>query len=322
MANAFIDKLSRSDRRLLVRLLRDTFPDSERSDENLTTLAAALWQVRDKDTLVELKERGLDLRGYSSELEAYARPLVNPPRTGFRSTGPGTGVRYYLAEAEHARKPPLRGLPDPFVGRLGMVRVSLPERRPRTIHTAIGTVDPKDHLIASVAQARAKVPRGVDVERVDLITPPRQSARIGAISVLLIYSDAGAGLPSCYMLEAGTAMGETKVVYWGPAFDELITRFCGYQPTPFSDKDNRYVGSLTLAGDSPKHLRVQASRNLHRSGDLGDATNFGPHYMEVNVKFTEHRTGSLDLIWPGLLTAEAASLVLLRKPTIDRRNNT
>lgn len=321
MANAFIDKLSRSDRRLLVRLLRDTFPDAERSDENLTTLAAALWHVRDKESLVALKERGLDLRAYASELEAYARPLVNPPRAGVRSAGPDADVRYYLAQAEHARKPPLRGLPDPFVGRLGMVRVTLPERRPRTFHTAIGTVDPKDHLAASVAEVRAKVPDGVAVERVDLITPPRQSARFGAISVLLIYSDAGAGLPNCYMLEAGTAMGETKVLYWGPAFDELITRFCGYQPTPFSNKDNRYVGSLTLAGDSPKHLRVQASRNLGNGADLGDASNFGPHYMEVKVTFTEHRQGQLDLIWPGLLTAEAASLVLLRKPTIDRRNN-
>ena len=70
-----------------------------------------------------------------------------------------------------------------------------------------------------------------------------------------------------------------------------------------------------MNGDNPKHLRIQASKAL-------GGGQFSPHYIEVDVKFNEERPSRLQALWPGLLTAKAATLVLLRKPQLDARDST
>jgi len=93
---------------------------------------------------------------------------------------------YYWAHATHTRHTDQPRRFDPFEGKLAMVRVRLPEREPRRFSTRIGTVEPGDHLLATTYQANDKfaVHLGYELRRLDLITPPRQLLRFGAISVL------------------------------------------------------------------------------------------------------------------------------------------
>ena len=212
-------------------------------------------------------------------------------------------TRYYWVEATHARKHPADYAA--FMGQLPMVRVRLPPSEPRDFLTAVGTVEPEDHLIATVAEANEKFAGalGHDLSRVDLITPPRQLLRFGAVSVMLGYRDPTM-LPSCYILEAGTATGQAKVLFLGKQPDAVIDQYSGYKPTPFSCPDNAYHGSLTLENDNPRQLHIQARKIIAGASQ--------PHYMDVSARFTEE-SDRLRNIWSGLLIARAASIVLARQ---------
>jgi len=54
----------------------------------------------------------------------------------------------------------------------------LPPTKPGKISTAIGSIEPSDHLIDTVFEANQKYARNLGYcrERVDCITPPRQPA--------------------------------------------------------------------------------------------------------------------------------------------------
>src|SRR5690606_5291441 len=93
--------------------------------------------------------------------------------------------------------------------------------------------------------------------RVDLITPPRQGVRFGAISVLLGYKKPKDPLPFCYILEAGTATGQPKVLYLGKTIDATINNYAGYQPTPFACPSHAYTGKLSMNGDDPNVLTIR-----------------------------------------------------------------
>lgn len=293
-------------RRLLQQKLREAFPDAHVNPGDVEALALALHQGKAAPGGEALPPelRGLDFSGCAAQLDQLARDAM--PQGGDVQRfvrPPGDGLRYYWVEAVHARQHP-HGLP-PFVGELAMLRVTLPERVPAEVATAIGNFEPEDHLIATLLEANEKFqgPLGYPLQRVDVISPARQGLRFGAISVMLGYRDASQ-VPSCYILEAGTATGQAKVVFLGKTLATKINQYSGYRPTPFACSDNAYTGTLALQGDSPGDLHVTARKILNGKSQ--------PAYMDLRAHFIE-QTDAIRNIWAGVLIARAALIVLGRQ---------
>ena len=285
------------DRAALTSMLRQSFPDAEVDDATLTALVLTAY-------LDDTSEISLDWGRYHEVLEAYVArweltcgagsegPLVRAP------AGELGALRYYRAHATHDREFPDY---DPFTGHLGMVRVSLPLDTPTLVHTAIGDVVPEDHLLATVAEVRRKYGGQVegDIDRVDVITPARlQGARFAAISVYLGYTG-GKTTPSFYVLEAGLATGQSKLLYFAPRIDFRILSYSGYRPTPFSDSDHVYTARLTVVGDNPLLLQIHAHR------DAGTRP-----YIKISALFEESRRP--DTTWPGHHLVRATKIVARR----------
>lgn len=292
-------------KRILTRTLESCFPDSRVGPHDLDALAVAIYAHRDQFELegpLGASVAALDLSRYSDQLDLLAAEL--PPLAGTQAAAAATTYRYYWVEAEHKRLIP-EGY-DPFVGQLAMARVTLPATQPKAVSTLIGHVRPDDHLIATVYEANDKYSGelGYELARVDLVTPPRSSgARFGAISVMLGYRDAS-DLPSCYILEAGTATGTPRVLYLGRTKRARINRYCGYKPSPFASPQHAYRASLSIRGDNPKLLSVTARQ-------VKDGTSL-PEYMQLTAKFREQR-GRPRSIAPVFLIARAAAIVLSRQ---------
>jgi hypothetical protein len=297
-------------RRILETALRASFPDAHIDPADVEAVALALHRgLADPGNEGPLPAAvaQLDFSQCADELEALAQGaladnagLLDPalvPKCA------GDPVRYYWAEATHVRQHPTGH--QAFVGKLPMVRVSLPASAPRTFETSIGTVEPPDHLIATVHEANDKFAKvlGYELVRLDVITPPRQKLRFGAVSVLLGYRDPAA-LPCCFILEAGTATGQAKVLYLGKTLASTVNQFSGYRPTPFSCSDNAYTGNLTLDQDSPAKLHITARKILNGVNQ--------PAYMDLSVVFAEQHE-HIQNIWSGLLIARAVAIVLARK---------
>jgi hypothetical protein len=296
-------------RRLLEDKLREAFPDAHVEARDVEGFALALHANKactgPESAAPEL--RNLDFRGCAEQLDQLAKAALpgGADEDDVANVGipGGDEVRYYWVEATHTRRHP-DGF-QPFIGTLPMVRVSLPANEPHAVATAIGTFEPADHLIATVHEANEKFAAalGYQLARVDMITPPRQELRFGAISVMLGYKQA-TGAPTCYILEAGTATGQPKVVYLGKRLDVKIDRYSGYKPTPFACPDNAYTGTLELAGDSPDTLHVTARKIRNGASQTP--------YMDLVAKFDEETTHVRN-IWAGLLIARAATIVLARQ---------
>jgi hypothetical protein len=293
--------------RILQRALKEAFPDAHVQPNDLDAAALALHRFKGNpgaDSLPpELAQ--LDLSPYAPQLDELAQLTGADANDGVSvlQRPADDATRYYWVEAAHSRK-----RPDdyhPFVGRLAMARVTLPATTPETYRTALGTIEPGDHLIATVHEANQKFARnlGHPLERVDVITPLRQGLRFGALSVYLGYKDA-AQRPSCYILEAGTATGQPKVLFLGKSLETSINQFSGYKPTPFSCSDNAYLGRIHFEGDSPKQLHIKARKILNNVSQ--------PHYMELMITFTE-QTETLKNVWAGVVLAEAALIVWVRQ---------
>ncbi|MET0386321.1 MAG: hypothetical protein ABW321_10205 [Polyangiales bacterium] len=302
-------QLDPNTRRILQQTLQRAFPDAYIHNRDIEALALALHAGNadpgDEGPLPEQLAQ-LDLQANAAGLADLAkRELPDGADSDGVTELPYTaepGVRYYWVEATHARQ--TAGYPA-FVGKLPMVRVSLPAFQPQTFVTAIGTVEEGDHLIATVHEANDKFAKdlGYPLRRVDMITPPRQKLRFGAISVLLGYRD-GSELPSCYILEAGTATGQAKVLYLGKTLDVTINQYTGYKPSPFASPSHAYTGKLTLDHDNPKLLSVTARA-------IVDGRSQTP-YMRLDARFSE-QTGTIRNIWSGLLIARAAAIVAIRQ---------
>ena len=287
---------SPSDRQKLASELQHCFPDAVVDDRAITAYALTLWMTHAKSPI--------DLTPYAAAFEALARELgltVTDTPTGPEFRAPlGEGAfRYYRVAANHDRE-----IPDfqPFTGHLTMVRVSLPNTTRQTFSTPIGSVEPADHLLATVDEVRAKFGPAVGpIERVDLITPPRfGGARFGAISVLLGYRPGDGATPSFYVLEAGTATGNPKVLFLAATLETVIVSYSGYQPTPFAGPTHVYTGKLAVSGDSPDLLRITAHKDQSSMP-----------YIRLTVKFEE--TQHPIAVWPGLQLAQAAAIVLWRE---------
>jgi hypothetical protein len=293
--------------RILQRALRDAFPDAHVQPTDVDAVALALHRFKNDpgaDSLpAELAQ--LDLSPYAAQLDELAHLTRADALDGvsLQPRAADDATRYYWVEAAHTRKHP--GDFHPFVGRLAMARVTLPQTRPETFRTALGTIEPADHLLATVHEANQKFERklGAKLQRVDVISPLRQGLRFGALSVYVGYEDASQG-PSCYILEAGTATGQPKVLFLGATLESSINRFSGYKPTPFSCPDNAYLGRMHFDGDSPKQLHIKARKIVNNVSQ--------PHYMELMISFSE-QTDMLKNIWAGVVLAEAALIVWVRQ---------
>ena len=294
-------------RRTLRRALKQAFPDGHVEPGDVDAAALALYR-RQRDSGTEgLPDElaQLDLSPFAPQLDELAQLTGADAEQGLTAVerAADDATRYYWVEAHHQRKHPsdYQG----FTGRLAMARVSLPSTRPETFRTALGTIEPDDHLLATVDEANQKFATHLSapLARVDVITPLRQGLRFGALSVYLGYYDAEQP-PSCYILEAGVATGQPKVLFLGKSFDAVINQFSGYKPTPFSCSDNAYTGRLHIEGDSPKQLNIKARKILNGKSQ--------PHYMELMISFTE-QTDTLKNVWAGVILAEAALIVWLRQ---------
>lgn len=223
--------------------------------------------------------------------------------------------RLYLGQANHHRvksvPPASAPVQSEFMLELPMVRVTLPatlSAESATIATEIGDVDlAKDHLLGSVDQIDAKYGGaaylGWRPARVDLITPARSAGwRFGAIAVYLGYKQAKDRTPSFYMLEAGTATGDAKMIYFSPAMKPISNVTSYYVPTPFVTMRNTYSGGITMQAapneDEPDELTVES-----RSPGEKDP------YITVTVKYKRAR--EIDLPMPIELTVDAAARVAL-----------
>jgi hypothetical protein len=299
-------------KQMLADRLREAFPDASFDDCDLEGVALAMQH----NLAASPPERKLFGAVHSAALDAHKKTLdalaATLPHNANAPNGRASSlvheadpITYYWTEATHTRQTP-EGY-QPFVGELAMVRASLPEREPRRFNTVVGTIEPSDHLLATVYEANDKYQKalGYPLARLDVITPPRQLLRFGAISVYLGYRSA-TGMPSCYILEAGTALGQPKVLYLGKTIATKINRISGYQPTAFSCSDNAYTGEIQLNGHEPVRLHITARDLLERG------TKSAAPYMDLNVRFTK-QTGSVQSIWPGFLIARAALIVLERQ---------
>lgn len=134
--------------------LKGSFPDAKISDADMLALAICLQAERGRDEeSLPAELRNIDLSAYSSELQEKAaklpqqdQPLIARPS--------GDQGRYYMATAHHERSSP-NGF-KPFTGELAMARVTLTQRKPQVFHTALGSIDPADHLIDTVYEANQK----------------------------------------------------------------------------------------------------------------------------------------------------------------------
>jgi hypothetical protein len=299
-------------KQLLSERLKEAFPDARFDECDLEGVALALQQnlatsAPDQKLFGAVERAVLDAHKKTFDAIAASLPANARARDGRASSTvhEADPLSYYWVEATHTRKTP-DGY-QPFTGELAMVRASLPEREPRRYNTVIGTVEPSDHLIGSLLEANEKYARalGYPIVRLDVITPPRQLLRFGAVSLYLGYRNAAA-LPSCYILEAGTALGQPKVLYLGKTLGTKINRITGYKPTAFSCADNAYTGEIELNGHEPTRLHITARDIMDRG------TKSAAPYMDLNVRFTK-QTGTVQSIWPGFLIARAALIVLERQ---------
>ncbi len=191
----------------------------------------------------------------------------------------------YLGKATHHRvkaiPPEAKAMQSEFMLALPMVRVTLPASltaEGAIVATEIGDVDLRnDHLLGSVDLIAAKYGGagylGARPERVDLITPPRSSgSRFAAIALYLGYRHLADRSPSFYLLEAGTATGDAKMIYFSPDMKPIKHATSYYLPTPFVSMRNTYDGALSMrpAPDEgePERLVVEsrapgAAESLH-----------------------------------------------------------
>lgn len=204
-------------------------------------------------------------------------------------------VCYYHVAARHSR------VSGPgqhsFVAEFPMVRVKLPEANARDMDTAIGRVYAGDHKLYTVDHFRQKYGKtlGKYVKYVELITPARFPAHLGsrfsAVSVFALYGIQGELVS--YVLEAGMATGEPMVCYVSQDASALITEPCWYEPTPFSDEKNWYVGGAKWKRDelSSVYVEVRTERNERA-------------HMAVEAVFSREASPP-DPILPAKLTAMA-----------------
>jgi hypothetical protein len=276
------------------RAIRDAliraFPSANVTDEVIGRVAEVLELPRPKRAAATAPEK---------------EPMTRPVREGAH--------RLYLAKAVHHRvqsmAPASKAMESEFVKTLPVVRVALPDtltEENMIIETEIGDVDlSNDHLLGSIDLIAAKYGDaehlGWRPARVDLLTPARAlGTRFGAIAVYLGYRRAKDRAPAFYLLEAGTATGDAKMIYFSPNMRPISSVTSYYLPTPFVTMRNTYSGGMIMRAppyeDEPQTLVVES-----RVPGGKDP------YITVTVSY--ERAPTMDLPVPVELTVNAAARV-------------
>lgn len=220
----------------LAQLLARTFPHSRDLDPaTLDAFVDGLMRVR---TRVE-----------SEDPEDRRRPGEHPHEHSL-----------FTLRATHARRTPVTSV---FTGENHAVRVRLPSDQPAAIETPFGVVLPDDHLLASVREVRERFGDriGRSFERIDLLTPPRESAiRFAPMSLYFGYEHEE-GEPSFVIYEPGDALGRPGALYLGTTLAAVIEEPAGYKPTPLSSPEHWYTGGIRMAanGRDPEVLYMHAA---------------------------------------------------------------
>lgn len=252
-------------------------------------------------------------------------PPAHPSSKGMESAPVARRVqekahKLYLGDATHHRMksapPASQPLQSEFTLSLPMVRVTLPEKLDKdnsVIATEIGDVDlTRDHLLGSVDLVSGKYGGagylGYRPARVDLITPARLAhTRFGAIAVYLGYRQKTDRGPSFYLLEAGTATGDAKMIYFSPDMKPIPSVTSYYLPTPFVTMSNTYSGGVTMLPapneDEPEQLVIHS-----RAPGEKDP------YITVTLKY--RRAPTMEVPVPAEITADAAARVALIAKTM------
>jgi len=271
----------------LANLIKISFPDARVSiqDHHVDALILNVWNKCDDDACQKI----------------LGAPKPDPTQIDefnklFMVSCEPDGHKYYIAHATHSRV--VTPGKHSFTSHLPMVRVSLAEtdEDAKVISTSIGEVDPKDHLFQSIEQVAFKLKDDLPQapKRVDLITPARSNgARFGAVATYVGYYDPQ-GTPSFYLLESGTASGESIIYFLSPDMAPIPPMKKWYEPTPFTTADAFYSGEMVFQGDEPDELHV---RSLDKDQVL---------QVTVNVKY---ESTPPKYIFPAILTAEAAARV-------------
>jgi hypothetical protein len=184
----------------------------------------------------------------------------------------------YTCQSIHNRDKPKKENHD---GIINWVRVTLPEHEPPLFHprkndikTPIGWVRAADHLAFSNDAIRKYVfndnyPNGVDhpgehqqlpeFKRMDLITPARYDlVRFAPLAIFIAYEEWESTTPLFYILEAGNALGQAKVMFASsPNLDRPILMESGYKPTPFSCAHNFYLSKAAFDKMDPIHISIK-----------------------------------------------------------------
>ncbi len=268
--------------------LKQAFPDPRVSiaDHHVNAMALYIWQKFDAATCQ-------NLLGCPKPDQAQIDQLTQD----ISVVMPSDGRSYYIAAATHSR---IINPHHSFTAYLPLVKVELPQTDQEAvpITTAIGDINPTDRLLISVEQVAFKYQAelGYVPGKVELIAPARVlGARFGAIIVYTGYRNAADTTPSFYILEAGTATGETMMTFFSPDMGVIPPRKKWYAPTPFTTPDEYYTGQFVMNGTEPGELHVQAL-------DTDQTT------VKVKVDVVYEKSEP-RMIYPALLTAEAAARV-------------
>lgn len=199
------------------------------------------------DTAFQIAKHELNVPEFSS-LKIPAPTLTVPAPAAAKA------VEYYEASATHARSAAPHSV---FTGHLPLVRYRLPLHGIRatapTIHTPAGEVLPEDRLLTSVdtlwdRYGSDKLLKFGRPARVDVIGPPRLAgARFAAITLYLCYSKQTDPGPSFYVLEAGLATGQPRMLYLCRTMSGTLLYQTQYRPSAFSRPFHWYRGKLEMA---------------------------------------------------------------------------
>jgi len=184
----------------------------------------------------------------------------------------------YTCQSIHNRDKPKKEKHD---GIINWVRVTLPEKNApfleplkNDIKTPIGWVRACDHLAFSNEAIREYIfndnyPNGVDqpgetqqlpaFKRMDLVTPARYDfVRFAPLAIFIAYEEVDSTTPLFYILEAGNALGQPKVMYASsPNLNTPILMESGYKPTPFSSPENYYLSEVEFDKMDPIHVSIK-----------------------------------------------------------------
>lgn len=243
------------------------------------------------------------------EWQAPSLANVNiPPLAATAAPAAPTGdFSYYLANATHTRTDAPH---SSFTGRLPVVRYQLPQKGTRAdapvISTPAGELLPQDRLLTSIDTLWERFGKDKKLtfkrpKRVDVIAPPRLSgARFAAISLYLCYAKANDRGPSFYVLEAGLATGQARMLYLGRTMDGTLMYQTQYNPTAFSRPAHWYTGKLDMDmadPGEPFRLTVRVFENRPPTDQ----------YLAVTVIYSKRSSPAMTN--PFLLTIAAGARV-------------